>query len=77
MDEKALVDFGASINLMPYKITWRTKTNHNDSLIGWPVIHHPRGIIEDVLVKVDKFIFPVDFVILDLDDKVEVPLILG
>ena len=29
-------------------------------------IWHPRGIIEDVLVKVDKFIFPIDFFILDL-----------
>ena len=27
---------------------------------------YPRGIIEDVLVKVDKFIFPVDFVVLDM-----------
>ncbi|XP_039119155.1 uncharacterized protein LOC120255386 [Dioscorea cayenensis subsp. rotundata] len=40
-------------------------------------IRKPRGIIEDVLVKVDKFIFPMDFIILDVDDKVEVPLILG
>ncbi|XP_039135556.1 uncharacterized protein LOC120272975 [Dioscorea cayenensis subsp. rotundata] len=40
-------------------------------------IRHPTRIIEDVLVKVDKFIFLVDFVILDLDEDVEVPLILG
>ncbi|KAK5771509.1 hypothetical protein PVK06_047724 [Gossypium arboreum] len=38
---------------------------------------YPRGIIEDVLVKVDKFIFPVDFIVLDMDEDVEVPLILG
>ena len=25
----------------------------------------PRGIVEDVLVQVDKFIFPVDFIVLD------------
>ena len=37
---------------------------------------YPQGIIEDVLVKVGKFIFLVDFVILDMEDK-EVPLILG
>ncbi|XP_039113820.1 uncharacterized protein LOC120249368 [Dioscorea cayenensis subsp. rotundata] len=35
------------------------------------------GIIEDVLVKVEKFIFLVDFITLDLDDRAEVPLILG
>lgn len=40
-------------------------------------IRHPKGIIEDVLVKVDKFIFCVDFVILDVDKDVYVPLILG
>lgn len=37
---------------------------------------HPRGIIEDVLMKVVKFIFPIDFVILDLEDRVEVHFIL-
>ena len=38
---------------------------------------HPRGIIEDVLVKVDKFIFPTDFIILDMQEDKEVPIILG
>lgn len=38
---------------------------------------HPMGIIEDILVKVDRFIFPVDFVILNLEKKAKVPLILG
>ena len=38
---------------------------------------YPRGVIEDVLVKVDKFIFPVDFVVLDIEEDREIPLILG
>ncbi|XP_022887044.1 uncharacterized protein LOC111402945, partial [Olea europaea var. sylvestris] len=38
---------------------------------------HPRGIIEDVLVKVEKFIFPADFLILDMEEDKDVPLILG
>ena len=38
---------------------------------------HLRGIIEDVLVKVDKFIFPTDFIILDMEEDKEVPIILG
>ena len=29
-------------------------------------LKHPRGVIEDVLVKVDKFIFPADFIVLDM-----------
>ena len=37
---------------------------------------HPRGVIEDVLVKVNKFIFPADFIVLDMEDK-EIPIILG
>ncbi|XP_073139051.1 uncharacterized protein [Henckelia pumila] len=38
---------------------------------------YPRGIIEDVLVKIDKFIFPVDFVVLDMEEDGNMPLILG
>ena len=37
----------------------------------------PKGIIEDVLVKVDKFIFPMDFVVLDMEEDRETPIILG
>ena len=37
----------------------------------------PCGVAEDVLVRVDKFMFPVDFVIVDIEEDVEVPLILG
>ena len=40
-------------------------------------IKYPYGVVEDVLVKVDKFIFPVDFVIVDMKEDEEVPLILG
>ena len=38
---------------------------------------YPKGKIEDVLVKVDKFIFPVDFIVLDFEAGKEVPIILG
>ncbi|XP_062114284.1 uncharacterized protein LOC133825341 [Humulus lupulus] len=40
-------------------------------------VKHPRGIIEDVLVKVDKFIFPADFIVLDMEEDTDVPIILG
>ena len=36
----------------------------------------PKGIIEDVLIKVGKFIFPMDFVVLDMEEDEKVPLIL-
>ncbi|KAK1428220.1 hypothetical protein QVD17_17049 [Tagetes erecta] len=44
----------------------------NERLIKYPI-----GIVENVLVKVDKFIFPADFVILDMEADERVPLILG
>ena len=34
-------------------------------------------MIEDVLVKVDKFIFPTDFIVLDMEKDKEIPIILG
>ncbi|GKC10097.1 DNA-directed DNA polymerase [Tanacetum coccineum] len=40
-------------------------------------IQYPRGIIEDVLIKVDKFILPIDFAILDMPEDSRVPIILG
>ncbi|KAL8511912.1 hypothetical protein ACS0TY_018378 [Phlomoides rotata] len=40
-------------------------------------VTYPRGIVEDVLVKVDKFIFLVDFVVLDMVEDRDIPLILG
>ena len=39
-------------------------------------LKHPRGVIEDVLVKVDKFIFPADFIIFDMEEDKEIPIIL-
>ena len=38
---------------------------------------HPRGVLKDVLVKVDNFIFPVDFIVLDKEEDKEIPIILG
>ncbi|KAL0411764.1 UNVERIFIED_CONTAM: hypothetical protein Slati_3766100 [Sesamum latifolium] len=40
-------------------------------------IKYPRGIVEDVLVKVGKFILPVDFIVLDMKEDNNMPLILG
>ncbi|XP_039134182.1 uncharacterized protein LOC120271566 [Dioscorea cayenensis subsp. rotundata] len=82
VNEKTLADLGASINLMPYKIFQKLglgelKATAMTLQLVDKSIRQPRGIIEDVLVKVGKFIFPIDVVILDVDDKVEVPLILG
>ena len=36
----------------------------------------PKGILEDVLIKVGKFIFPMDFVVIDMEEDKQVPLLL-
>ena len=38
---------------------------------------YPQGVIEDVLGKVENFIFPANFVVLDMEEDQEIPLILG
>ncbi|XP_075087763.1 uncharacterized protein LOC142169755 [Nicotiana tabacum] len=37
----------------------------------------PEGIMEDILVQVDKFMFPVDFIVVNMEENREIPLILG
>src|SRR5262249_51113307 len=80
--EDALADLGASINVMPYKkfkkleIGELRPTKMSIHLAD-RTIRHPRGIIENILVRVDKFLFPVDFVVLDMDESFKTPLILG
>ncbi|XP_070057540.1 uncharacterized protein [Nicotiana tomentosiformis] len=37
----------------------------------------PEGIVEDVLVRKDKFVFPVDFIVVKMEENKEIPLILG
>ena len=40
-------------------------------------LKHPRGVIEEVMVKVDKFIFPADFIVFNMEEDKEIPIILG
>ncbi|XP_076940652.1 uncharacterized protein LOC143609885 [Bidens hawaiensis] len=78
----ALADLGASINLMPYAVFSKLglgepKPTHMSIQLDDRSVKYPRGIVENMLVKIDKFVFPVDFVILDMDEDKSVPLILG
>ncbi|GJY98417.1 reverse transcriptase domain-containing protein [Tanacetum coccineum] len=78
----ALAGLGASINLMPLSI-WKklslpelTSTRMTLELTDRSVAH-PKGVAEDVFVKVGKFYFPADFIIVDYDVDPRVPLIIG
>jgi len=79
---KALLDLGASINLMPLSMLKKIGDveifpTRMTLQLADRSIKYPHRIVEDLLVKVDKFYFPVDFVIMDIEEDVEVPLILG
>ena len=84
--DKALLDLGASVNLLPYSVYKQLglgelkPTNITLSLADRSV-KIPKGIVEDVLVKVDKFYYPVYFVVLDTEPIASgpnhVPIILG
>ncbi|XP_068662900.1 uncharacterized protein [Aristolochia californica] len=79
--DKVLCDLGASINLMPLSVFKKLGLGEMKQIISLQLadrsIKYPRGIMEDVLVKVDKFIFPSDFVLLDMEEDEKVQLILG
>ena len=79
---KALCDLGVSINLMPFfmakKLNLGEITHIDISLqMADRSMTFSKGIIEDVLVKVDKFISPMDFVVLDMEEDRKAPIILG
>ena len=68
---KTLCDSGASINLMPLSVAKRLSLGELTPIVmtlqmADRTLAHPKGILEDVLIKVGKFIFPVDFVVIDL-----------
>ena len=80
--ESALCDLGANINLMPLSIFRQlglgeaSPTTVTLKLVDRS-LKHLRGVIEDVLVKVDKFIFLADFIVLEMEEDKEIPIILG
>ena len=80
--ERALCDLGASINLMPLSIFKRlglgeARPTTVTLQLADRSLKHPREVIEDVLIKVDKFIFLADFIVLDMEEDKEIPIILG
>ena len=79
---KTLCDSGASINLMPLSVVKRlslgelTPTAMTLQMADRTIVR-PKGILENVLVKVGKFIFPMDFVVIDIEEDKQVLLLLG
>ncbi|CAN6557612.1 unnamed protein product [Malus baccata var. baccata] len=79
---KVLIDLGASVNLMPYSVFQKLgegelKPTSVSLQLADRSVTYPLGILEDVIIKVDKFYLPTDFIVLDMEEDKEVPLILG
>ncbi|XP_010279242.1 PREDICTED: uncharacterized protein LOC104613215 [Nelumbo nucifera] len=82
-NEKAMLDLGVSINAMPYSIYASLKLgpmNKTGIVIGLVDRSnaYPKGVVEDVLVKVNDLVFPTDFYVLDMDNSDQTtPILLG
>ena len=79
---KALCDYGANINLMPLSVVKRLSLGELTPIaitlqMADKTLAQPEGILEDVLIKVGKFIFLVDSVMIDIEEDKQVPLLLG
>ena len=83
--EHAMLDLGASINVMPYSIYASMNLGElkNDGVIIQFADRsnaYPKGVLEDVLVQVDHLIFPADFYVLEMEDSAHsspMPILLG
>ncbi|XP_038687540.1 uncharacterized protein LOC119986923 [Tripterygium wilfordii] len=80
--EKALIDLGASINLMPLSVfqqlgVGKMQPTSISLQLADRSIKFPLGIIEDILIKVDRFLLPADFIILDMEEDRDIPIIMG
>ncbi|CAN6581623.1 unnamed protein product [Malus baccata var. baccata] len=83
--EHAMLDLGASINVMSYSIYASMNLGElkNDGVIIQLADRsnaYPKGVLEDVLVQVDNLIFPADFYVLEMEDSPNVtplPILLG
>ena len=79
---KELCEIEANINLMPLSVVKRlilrelTPTTMTLQMED-RTLANLEGILEDVLIKVGKFIFLVDFVVIDIEEDKQVPLLLG
>ena len=84
--DRCLLDLVVSVNLLPYSMYKKLglgelQPTNLTLLLADRLVKVPKGIVEDVTLKVDKFYFPADFVILDTEPETNPsshsPMILG
>ncbi|XP_057986650.1 uncharacterized protein LOC131171198 [Hevea brasiliensis] len=80
--DKAFCDLGASVSLIPLSICQKLEvgelkpTTISLQLAG-RFVKYPVGILENIPIKVGKFFIPVDFVVLEMEEDIQIPIILG
>nr|GEX12746.1 hypothetical protein [Tanacetum cinerariifolium] len=80
--DKALDNLGASVSVMPC-LTFTNiglgKLAPTKLIIELAdkTVKHPKGVLENVLVEIDKFVFLIDYIVLDIPEDIKIPLILG
>ncbi|WJX89261.1 hypothetical protein P8452_71273 [Trifolium repens] len=79
----ALCDVGSSVNVMPLSLAEKLKlarpnaATKRELVLANQSTIYSAGTIEDVLVKVKDLVFPADFMILDIQEDEDHPIILG
>ncbi|KAM1476367.1 hypothetical protein ACFXTO_038361 [Malus domestica] len=83
--KSAMLDLGASINVMPYSVyaSMNLGALKHDGVIIQLADRsnaYPKGVLEDVLVQVNHLVFPADFYVLEMDESdhaPSLPILLG
>ncbi|XP_021667024.1 uncharacterized protein LOC110655138 [Hevea brasiliensis] len=80
--DKALYDLGVSVSLMPLSICQKQnvrelKLNTISLQLANRSVKYPIGILENIPIKVGKFFILVNFVVLEMEKDVQIPIILG
>ena len=81
-----MLDLGANVNLLPFSVYLQLELGELKPIfvtlqLADRFVRKPRGVVEDVLVKVENFYYPVDFIILDIEStlhpRTNIPIILS
>ncbi|GJW53527.1 retrovirus-related pol polyprotein from transposon TNT 1-94 [Tanacetum coccineum] len=80
--DNAFVDLEASVSVMPLSTYLNLRLGELAHIkftveLADRTVKYPKGIAENMLVGIGKFVFLVDFIILDMPEDNKVPLILG
>ncbi|GJT15578.1 ribonuclease H-like domain, reverse transcriptase, RNA-dependent DNA polymerase [Tanacetum coccineum] len=79
---KALADLGSSVSVMPFSTYTKLRLGelaHTKLIVELAnrTVKRPKGIVENILVEIDKFVFPLYFIVPDKPKDIKTPLILG